>query len=345
MYSISRSLNENYFFRLQIFWFITLIPLVLSVTINIRYLVKFAYLFYGLAVCGLCAVLIIGVATMGATRWIDIGFMKIQPSEFAKLGIIFALARYYHFIKDFKIQEIKHTIFALCFCLVPASLTIVQPDLGSGLIIIFLTIILIFVNGIRWAWLIMAAIVITCSLPILWTKLHDYQKNRIIMFLEPEKDPYGAGYNVIQSKIAIGSGGFFGKGYLKNDQSSLKFLPENQTDFALTVFAEEFGFIGCALLLYIFSQLIFYGIYVATNAKSHFTKVLSLGVTSLLFLHIAINMCMVTGLLPVVGIPLPFISYGGSALMICTTCLGLLINIDINRNIIIHSSNKTYMLK
>lgn len=345
MFSVSRSLNANYFVKMQFFWVVALVPFFIAVTVNLRYLVKLSYVFYGACVLALCAVLVVGSTTMGATRWIDIGFMKIQPSEFAKLGIIFALARYYHFVRDFEIEKIKHTIVALGFCLIPAGLTIIQPDLGSGLIIVFITIFLIFANGIRWFWLVVAGVVVLCSLPVAWNKLHTYQKNRILMFLDPEKDPYGAGYNVIQSKIAIGSGGFFGKGYLDNDQSSLKFLPENQTDFAMTVFAEEFGFVGCIILLGIFAYLVFYGVGIAMFAKSNFCRTLATGVSALLFLHIAINMLMVMGLLPVVGIPLPFISYGGSSLMISVTCIGVLVNIDINKHLVIQGSQKTYMLK
>lgn len=345
MYSIAASIDTTYFIKFLFFWSIAIIPLFFSIIINIRYFVKFAYWIYGISIFGLLTVFVVGSSTMGATRWLDIGFMKIQPSEFAKLAIIFALARYHHFIKDFHIDKIQYSLIAIGICVIPASLTIIQPDLGSGLIIIFLTVMIVFVNGIKWRWIVITGLGCLCVLPIIWSQLHDYQKNRIIMFLEPEKDPYGAGYNVIQSKIAIGSGGFFGKGYLNNDQSSLKFLPENQTDFALTVFAEEFGFVGCSILLFIFANLIIYGLFVATKTKSHFCRILAFGLTSLVFLHVTINMSMVMGLLPVVGIPLPFISYGGSALMLCITSLGILINLDISENIMIQASKKTYMLK
>lgn len=345
MYSIASSINAVYFIKFLFFWSIAVIPFVFSVIINIRYLVKFAYWFYAISIVSLLVVLVIGSSTMGAKRWIDIGFMKIQPSEFAKIAIIFALAKYHHFVKDFNISKIRHSIIAFGICAIPVGLTVIQPDLGSGLIMVFLAVMIVFVSGIKWRWVIFVGLGFVCIMPVIWSQLHDYQKNRVIIFLEPEKDPYGAGYNVIQSKIAIGSGGLFGKGYLDNNQSALKFLPENQTDFALTVFAEEFGFVGCLTLLCIFANLIMYGLLVATKVRSHFCRIVAFGITSMMFLHVAINMSMVMGLLPVVGIPLPFISYGGSALMLCTISLGILANLDIHRDLIIHASKKTYMLK
>jgi len=238
-----------------------------------------------------------------------------------------------------------YAIGGFAFAVFPAFLTILQPDLGSGLVIASLACLMVFVNGIRWRWLLIAITGLMITLPFAWNQMHDYQKDRIFTFLDPEKDPKGAGYNVIQSKIAIGSGGFFGKGYLNNDQSALKFLPENQTDFAFTVFAEEFGFFGCVLFVSCFGYLIFYGSIVSLQCKNYFGKMLAFGVTSLLFIHICVNLSMIMGLLPVVGIPLPFVSYGGSSLLLCVFCLGLLINIDINKSTVIQSSTTTFMYK
>ncbi len=345
MYSISLSKSPMYFKKFITFWIVAMVPLCITPIINLRYFLRFSYLFYTGALLLVASIFVIGDVTMGARRWIDIGFLKLQPSEFVKIGVIFAIARYYHFTKTFTAHSLLNAGTALSFAIVPSVLIIAQPDLGSALVTIFIALLMVFVNGIRWRWLILIAITGIMLTPIAWTKLHDYQKDRIMIFLNPELDPRGAGYNVIQSKIAIGSGGFLGKGYKQNDQSSLKFLPENQTDFAFTVFAEEFGFVGSIFLVITLFCVIFYGLVVSQKCESYFGKMLAFGVTCLLFIHTCINLMMIMGLLPVVGIPLPFISYGGSALMLCVFCVAILINIDINRNVVIQSSVKTYMLK
>ncbi|MFT4967807.1 MAG: rod shape determining protein RodA [Candidatus Deianiraeaceae bacterium] len=344
MYSISLTKSPIYFQKFLIFWVISIVPLVIIPIINLRYFIKFSYIVYIASVLLLVAVLLAGDTSMGARRWIDIGF-RFQPSELAKVAVILVVARHYHFMKTFSMYNLVH-IGVVCVCMaIPSALIILQPDLGSALIIVFITCIMIFANGIKWRWIILMIVGFALTVPIVWKNLHGYQKNRILTFMNPERDPYGAGYNVIQSKIAIGSGGLFGKGYTKNDQSSLKFLPENQTDFAFTVFAEEFGFVGSVVLLLLFLYLILYGMLVSQRSESYFGKMFALGITSLLFLHICINLMMIMGLLPVVGIPLPFISYGGSSLLLCVSCVAVLMNIDINRNIVIQSSVSTYMLK
>ena len=345
MYSISLTTTPMYFHKFLMFWVFAMVPLYLAIIINLRYLLKFSYVIYTLSLIGLVAVFAVGDVSMGARRWIDLGFMKVQPSEFAKIGVVFAIARYYHFVKSFSSHKMIYAIGGFAFAVFPAFLTILQPDLGSGLVIASLACLMVFVNGIRWRWLLIAITGLMIALPFAWNQMHDYQKDRIFTFIDPEKDPKGAGYNVIQSKIAIGSGGFFGKGYLNNDQSALKFLPENQTDFAFTVFAEEFGFFGCVLFVSCFAYLIFYGSIVSLQCKNYFGKMLAFGVTSMLFIHICVNLSMIMGLLPVVGIPLPFVSYGGSSLLLCVFCLGILINIDINKNTVIQSSTTTFMYK
>lgn len=345
MYSISLAKGSYYFQRFALFWLFSLVPFFLVCVTNIRYFIKFSYGMYALSIGCLGLLFVIGNTSMGATRWIDFGIIKFQPSELAKLSIIFAIARYYHFSKTFTTHSILKAIFVLAMAVVPFGLTAMQPDLGSALIILFVATLMIFASGIRSIWIIIVIISIACAMPFVWHKLHDYQKDRILIFLDPEKDPKGAGYNVIQSKIAIGSGGFIGKGYTQNDQSSLKFLPENQTDFAFTVFAEEFGFMGSCIILSLFIYIIFYGVFVSLKCKYYYGKMLAFGVTSLLFLHVSINLMMITGFLPVVGIPLPFVSYGGSFLMLCMICLAILINIDITGDMTIQSTVKTYMLK
>ncbi len=345
MYSISLTTTPMYFHKFLLFWIFALVPFYLAITINLRYFIKFSYFIYAASLLSLLAVFIMGDISMGARRWIDFGIMKVQPSEFAKIGVVFAIARYYHFVKSFSSHKVIHAMAGFAFAIIPAGLTMLQPDLGSGLVITVLACLMVFVNGIRWRWLIIVLAGVVITLPFAWSQMHDYQKDRIFTFMDPEKDPRGAGYNVIQSKIAIGSGGFLGKGYLDNNQSTLKFLPENQTDFAFTVFAEEFGFIGSVFFLLCFGYLIFYGSLVGLQCKNYFGKMLAFGVTSLLFIHICVNFSMIMGLLPVVGIPLPFVSYGGSSLMLCVFCLGLLINVDINKNTVIQSSTTTFMFK
>jgi rod shape determining protein RodA len=330
MYSISLSKSPMYFKKFMIFWVIAMVPFCVTPIINLRYFLRFSYLIYIGALLLLASVFVIGDVSMGARRWI---------------GVIFAIARYYHFTKTFAAHSLLNATIALGFAIMPAVLIVAQPDLGSALVTIFVALLMVFVNGIRWKWLILIVIAAIMLIPVAWTKLHDYQKDRIMIFLNPELDPRGAGYNVIQSKIAIGSGGFLGKGYKQNDQSSLKFLPENQTDFAFTVFAEEFGFVGSIFLIMALFYIIFYGLIVSQRCESYFGKMLAFGVTCLLFIHTCINLMMIMGLLPVVGIPLPFVSYGGSSLMLCVFCVAILVNVDINRNIVIQSSTNTYMLK
>lgn len=345
MYSISLGKGEWYFRKFLIFWILSIIPFVLTVSINIKYLIKISYFFYICVICILCGVLIVGDVSMGARRWFDLGFIKIQPSEFAKIAVIFVIARYYHFAKSHSSDGIFNTFTTLIVALVPAGLVVMQPDLGSAVVILCIAFLMIFANGIKWRWLIGLAVIILMAMPIVWHKMHDYQKDRILIFLNPEKDVMGAGYNVIQSKIAIGSGGFTGKGYTKNDQSSLKFLPENQTDFAFTVFAEEFGFVGAVLFVFCYFCLVMYGIFVSCVCVNYFGKMLALGISATLFIHIVVNLMMIMGFVPVVGIPLPFVSYGGTFLMFCVFCVAILTNVDINKNLAIHSNAKTYMLR
>jgi rod shape determining protein RodA len=278
---------------------------------------------------------------MGATRWINLGLIKLQPSELMKICIIFALARYFH---DLGIQKIriKHLIKPVIMLVVPAVLIVKQPDLGTAIILMMLGGSMFFVAGVN-KWIFVVSLVKTSiTVPLAWGLLHIYQQNRILTFLNPEKDPLGSGYNIIQSKIAIGSGGFFGKGFIKGSQSQLHFLPEHQTDFIFTMLSEEWGFLGGTILLLLYFILIFYCYITALHARSSFARLLALGTASMFFLHIFINIAMVMGLIPVVGVPLPLLSYGGTMMATILISFGLVINVHIHSRCNINNALKSF---
>ena len=230
-------------------------------------------------------------------------------------------------------------IIPLIITTVPVLLVIIQPDLGTALIILLGGISLLWISGLNYKYFIIGVFSIVCSLPVLWQYLKEYQKDRVLTFFNPERDPLGNGYHIMQSKIALGSGGIFGKGYMEGTQSHLNFLPEMQTDFIFTMLGEEFGFLGTLILLLIYATLIMISIRLALQSRSLFSKYLSLGVCNVFFIYVFVNIGMVTGLLPVVGVPLPFISYGGSSMLAVMFGFGLLMNCYINRNIIIEKTN------
>jgi rod shape determining protein RodA len=267
---------------------------------------------------------------MGATRWVNLGFMKLQPAEPMKLAIILALARYFHALSYQDILQIRSLIIPIIMLLAPALLIIKQPDLGTGIITLMVGAIMFFIAGVRMWKFVLSFVVVLGFLPITWHYLYDYQKQRILIFFDPESDPLGDGYNIIQSKIAIGSGGLFGKGMMFGSQAQLQFLPEHQTDFIFPMFAEEFGFVGALLIIFLYFILIVYGTGIALNCKSHFGKLLAYGVVSMFSVHVFINMGMVMGLLPVVGVPLPLLSYGGTIMATILIAFGLLINVHLN---------------
>jgi rod shape determining protein RodA len=296
---------------------------------HIFYASFFVYLFSLLL---LISVTIIGHTAMGATRWLNLGIIKLQPSELVKIGLTMALAKYFHGVQYENIAKPKTLIIPLAIILIPLIIVIKQPDLGTAITISALATIILFLAGIR-AWKFIVSLgTLLASMPIIWNHLYDYQKKRILTFIYPEHDSLGAGYNITQSKIAIGSGGFFGKGYLEGSQTQLNFLPEYQTDFVFALFAEEFGFFGALILISLFFTIIFSGVYIAIQCKHTFGKLLTYGLVSILSIHILINIGMVSGLLPVVGIPLPLISYGGSSMTTTFIAVGLMINMKINNN-------------
>jgi len=318
--------REEVFHR-QIMWIIvSWIALIFVSFINFRIFYDIAYVFFGFNLLLLIAVEAMGSAAMGAQRWLSLGGLNFQPSELCKVGTIFLMARL------FSRQGVhgfwRAVMYPLAIVCIAALFIFKQPDLGTALVVMFLFFAIGMASRVRkiyfWA-LIIAGL---CTFPFAWHTLKDYQKKRIIVFVNPEVDPLGAGYNIIQSKIAIGSGQVFGKGYLSGTQNQFNFMPERHTDFIFTVLAEEWGFIGAVSLLFIYWLFLSKVLDIATFAKDEFGRLLAVGMGSLFFIHVFVNMGMTLGILPVVGIPLIFMSYGGSNLLINSMLVGILVNIS-----------------
>ena len=306
---------------------------------DLRILFSYAYVIFILSIAALVFTPLFGIESNGATRWISIAGISLQPSEFVKYTLVLALAKYFHSINDKDNNLFKTLFIPMIITLVPVLLVIIQPDLGTALIILLGGLSIFWISGLNYKYFLIGLMTVICSLPLLWQYLKDYQKDRVFTFFNPERDPLGNGYHIMQSKIALGSGGLFGKGYMDGTQSHLNFLPEMQTDFIFTVLGEEFGFIGTLILIIIYASLIMVSIRMALSNRSLFSKYLSLGVCNVFFIYVFVNIGMVTGLLPVVGVPLPFISYGGSSMLAVMFGFGLLMNCYINRNLIIEKTN------
>jgi len=300
--------------------------------IPMRVLLRYSYMVYALFLVVLIGVDVAGHIGMGAQRWLKVGIFNVQPSEFMKLALILALARYFHQLQPEDIRRFNFLIPPLLMIALPAIFILRQPNLGTTAILVMVGVSLLFLAGLQWRYIITIAVGALASAPVAWHFLHDYQKRRVITFLDPEKDPLGAGYNILQSMIAIGSGGFFGKGYLQGSQGQLDFLPEKQTDFIFTMLAEEFGFVGGMALLGLYLALVWMSFTVALRSKSTFGAMISAGVGMSLFIHVMINCAMVMGLIPVVGVPLPLLSYGGSITVSTVLAVGLLLNACAHRN-------------
>lgn len=326
-------LNVNRVFMAQVAFLLFgwLIYFVITL-LDYHFLLRLAYPLYAVNLFLLILVLAIGKISMGGQRWLDLGFFRFQPSETMKLVMVFALARYFHNHSRPGGFALGDLIVPGLMILIPTVIIIKQPDLGTGMLVTLVsTSILLFV-GVQRKVLIGAAIIATLALPIAWKfVLHDYQKNRIFTFLDPNRDPRGAGYNSIQSKIAVGSGRIFGKGFQKGTQSQLEFLPERHTDFIFSVLSEEHGFIGSITTLSLFSLLFLMAVRISTQANDKFGALLVIGAMSILFWHMFINIGMTSGLLPIVGIPLPLISYGGSSLLTTMMGLGVVSSISLRR--------------
>jgi rod shape determining protein RodA len=308
--------------------------MILIAIINIRFWLQTAYFYYAIALVLLIAVAIMGHNAMGATRWFRIGGIAIQPSEIMKICLVFALAKYFYSIDADEIGQIRYTIIPILMILIPVLLVFNQPDLGTAIILLLVGISILFLAGVRMWKFILAGVSVLVAVPFLWIFiLYDYQKERILNFLNPDNDPLGTGYNIIQSKIAIGSGGIFGKGYLEGTQGQLEFLPEKQTDFIFTMLAEELGMFGSLFTIFAYALMIYMGTKIAIRAKHQYGRLLALGIINMLFIHVFVNIGMVMGSLPVVGAPLPLISYGGTIMATMLIGFGLLLNIDANTDL------------
>ena len=298
--------------------------------VPVRLWLRWAYPLYGLVLAALVAVEALGAIRGGGRRWLDIGVMQLQPSEFMKLAIVLALARYYHFVPRQFTGRIAALWPPLLAIALPAALVMLQPDLGTALAITFGGVMTMFLAGVSLWWFAGAAAAGGAALPVVWHLMHDYQKKRVLIFMDPASDPLGAGYHITQSKIAIGSGGLIGKGFLHGTQSHLDYLPELHTDFVFATMAEEWGLAGGLFILAAFAVILIWAMRVALRAQAPFSRLAAMGLGVTLFFYLAINLMMVTGLAPVVGIPLPLVSYGGSAMMTVLILLGIVMGLARN---------------
>ena len=303
--------TKNHLIRLVSFF---LMFLILSF-IKITFWYRNAYIFYLICLILLLGVLMFGVTASGSKRWINLYFLNLQPSELMKIAIIVSFSRYYHRIQSADIQSYKYLLVPFVLLIVPCYLVISQPDLGTSILIAGSGLLIIWLAGLNIKYFVYSGLLFLVSFPFVVSVLKPYQKSRILTFFNPDRDPLGAGYQIIQSKIAIGSGGFFGKGFLKGTQSYLEFLPEKHTDFIFTLFSEEFGFLGSIILLLLYILLIYRVVVVGFFVRSFFSKLYCFGFASAIFLYVFVNISMVLGLLPIVGAPLPIMSYGGSSML------------------------------
>lgn len=300
--------------------------------IDVRFWLRVAYLGYAVGLVMLVAVEIMGQVGMGAQRWIDLGVIVIQPSELMKIALVLALARYFHTRTTEDIHRPVVLIPPIVMVTLPVALVLLQPNLGTAMLLLLGSAALFFAAGVRLWKFVVVSLVGLAMLPIGWQFLHDYQKQRVLTFLNPGSDPLGAGYNILQSQIALGSGGMFGKGFGLGTQSQLMFLPEKHTDFIFVVLAEEMGMAGAMLLLALYAMVLAYGFVIALSARNQFGRLVAVGLTFAFFLYLFVNVAMVTGLIPVVGIPLPLVSYGGTAMLTLLIGCGILLSVSVHRD-------------
>ncbi len=295
-------------------------------------LMGFGVPLYVVGVILLICVFLFGVKVNGARRWLSLGFTRIQPSEVLKIAVPLMLAWYFH--KHEAILKFRHYVVACLLLLVPFALIAKQPDLGTAILVGAAGFYVLFFAGLPWQVIVGLGAAAAAAAPFVWTMLHDYQRKRILTLVDPTSDPLGAGYHIIQSTIAIGSGGSFGKGWLEGTQTHLEFIPERHTDFIFAVFSEERGLLGNSILVLLYFLLIARGLMIAANASTLFARVMAGSVTLSLFTYVFVNMGMVSGILPVVGVPLPFMSYGGTALVTLSIGIGILMSIQTHRMLV-----------
>ena len=317
--------TKSHFSKIIIFF-----PLMIFIAFfNIKWWHNLSYLFYFAVILLLIYVSFFGIKSSGSRRWMDLYLFNLQPSELMKIAIILCLAKYYHRIKIENVNSITSIMTVVTIILIPIIMVLSQPDLGTSILIAASGLIVLWLGGVKIKYFIYSFIVFLISLPFVISFLKPYQKLRILTFLDPDRDPLGAGYQIIQSKIAIGSGGLDGKGFLKGTQSYLDFLPEKHTDFIFTLFSEEFGFIGSVALLILYSIIIIRILRIGAISRSNFSRLFCFGFAFAIFIYIVVNLSMVLGLLPIVGSPLPIMSYGGSSMMATMIGFGLVMSTKI----------------
>jgi len=309
-----------------------LIVVLVIAVIDIRIWMRWAYVIYVATLATLFAVEFFGLIGMGAQRWLYFGWFQLQPSELMKIALVLALARYFHRMTLDDARRPALLVTPILMLLAPMVLVLRQPDLGTAAMLVVGAGAIFFVSGVALRYFAIGGAIAAAGVPIAWQFLREYQRERILTFLNPEADPLGAGYHILQSKIALGSGGLFGRGFMHGTQSHLSFLPEHQTDFIFTMLAEELGLVGAATLIGLYVLLFAYGFAIALRARNHFGRLLGIGLTTTLFLYVFINIAMVVGLIPVVGVPLPLISYGGTAMITVLFSLGLLMCVFVHRD-------------
>jgi rod shape determining protein RodA len=333
LYSVAGGTFEPWASRQMIRFAAALAVMIAIAMTDVRVWSALAYPIYVAAFLLLLAVDFVGVTGMGGQRWLDLGFMRLQPSELMKVALVLALAKYFHSLSMRQTRRVTRLVMPLLLIGLPAVLVVRQPDLGTTMMLIMGGIAVLFLAGARIWIFIVGFFGSIAAIPIAWRFLKEYQKDRVLTFLNPESDPLGAGYQIMQSKIALGSGGVFGKGFLQGTQSHLNFLPEMKTDFIFTVLAEEFGLVGGLFLLFLYIALLTYGALVSFGSRSVFGRLLAMGLVTTIFLYVFINIAMVMGLVPVVGVPLPLVSYGGSAMLTIMVAYGLILSVALHRDV------------
>ncbi len=333
LYSVAGGELDPWASNQMIRFAIGMVVLFVVALIDIRVWMSLAYPAYALALLLLIGVEFVGSTGMGAQRWIDLGPFRLQPSEVMKIAMVLTLARYFHGLTLDQVSRVIYLIPALLIIFIPAGLVLQQPDLGTAVLLVAGGIALLVLAGLNWKIMTAGIVVAVSAIPVGWNFLLPYQKARIFTFLDPSRDPLGAGYNIIQSKIALGSGGLFGKGFLQGSQAQLDFLPEKQTDFIFTMLGEELGLVGAAFLLILYLLVLGYCLFFALECRNQFGRLVAMGVGVTFALYVFINVAMVMGLVPVVGVPLPLVSYGGTAMITLLFAFGLLMNVHIHRGV------------
>ncbi|MDB0053763.1 rod shape-determining protein RodA [Candidatus Pelagibacter sp.] len=318
--------TKSHFIKLIVFFSLMLI----ISFFNIKIWHSTSYFIYFFLVILLVWVSAYGIKVSGSQRWIDLYFIVLQPSELMKIGLILCLAKYYHRLKIDEVNSMTNILIALSIIVIPIILVLTQPDLGTSILIALSGLIILWLGGVKVKYFLVSSFTFLISLPFIISFLKPYQKLRVLTFLDPDRDPLGAGYHIIQSKIAIGSGGLGGKGFLKGTQSYLDFLPEKHTDFIFTLFSEEFGFVGSVGLLLLYIIIIIRIIRIGAISRSNFAKLFCFGFAFAIFIYIVVNLSMVLGLLPIVGSPLPIMSYGGSSMLATMIGFGIVLSAKIN---------------